>query len=948
MQRKQSVVSRPCPDARLWGKARGLSRRYPVMCHLLDAAAACQALWDGVLGEPLRTRISRALGLSVGEARAVISFWAGLHDLGKITPPFQAQVGEAFALLRDDPVYGFATGAERERGFRHEVASHWALAALLAEVGYPEGRRLPDGRQLLRGAVGHQVAQLLGGHHGVFGGVLRERELLRASEYQPGLGGEGWAAQRRLHFAELRRVTGAGAVPAAGLPAELAVVVWGLVVVSDWLVSQSEVVESLMPLVGWGGSAAEVDEHWRRACGVVAGVAAAAGVGRARFAVEGFGEMFGFAPNPLQRDLVGELPGLVGRGGPGLVLVTAPTGDGKTEAALFAASVLGRAAGSRGLYVALPTMATADAMFSRVRRFAESALDGERALTLLHSMAWLRPAGAVTVAGGVDVSSGVVTAVEAEGWLRGRHRGLLAPLGVGTVDQILTGVLPVRYGAMRLFGLAEKVVVVDEAHAYGPWMHQLMVRLLEWLGALGAPVVLLSATLTGRSAASLVDAYRRGAGFADGAVVEPRYPGWLYVSAATGEVSAPRLVASGRERMLDVVVRPVVWDVADRAVGVRAGGRREVLRAELRSVVEGGGTALVCCTTVAEAQQTFRDLVVAFPELAGREGSLRLLHSRFSARERQRITAECVAAYGKPVEGEQVVVRSASVLVATQVVEQSLDLDFDVVISDLAPLAQLLQRAGRCRRHARGVEGRPGWAAEEDRPRLVVLDPLAGGAADVRPPVSWGRVYDAGLLRRTSLLLAREGSGIAVPGAVQRLVDEVYAPEFVDGLDEAVGRELARLDGERLAGESAEAYLADLVSVCSPADVAGDLSRLSQPDSGVTEELLTTRLGADSGRVVCVYAQVDGSVTLDEAGLVQLPAGSLSRQDVADVMSCMTPVPGWWLRGSEGHLVPAGWETHSVLRDVVLLRMEQAAEAGWSCRHGERVLRISEVGLEAS
>ncbi|MCB5180675.1 CRISPR-associated helicase Cas3' [Streptomyces antimicrobicus] len=950
-QREHSVVGPSRPDGRLWGKARGLSRRYPVMCHLLDAAAACQVLWDVVLGEQLRVRIGRALGLPGDEARAVVSFWAGLHDLGKISPPFQAQVGEAFELLCGDPLYGFAPGAVGQRGFRHEVASHWALAGLLAEAGYPEGRRMPDGRQLLRGAVGHQVAQLLGGHHGVFGGVLPERELLRASEYQPGLGGEGWAAQRRSHFVELRRVTGAGAVPVAGLPAELAVVVWGLVVLSDWLVSRSEVVESLMPPVGWGGSAAEVDEHWRRACGVVAGAVAAAGVGRARFAVGGFEEMFGFGPNPLQRDLVEELPGLVERGGPGLVLVTAPTGDGKTEAALFAASELGRAAGSRGLYVALPTMATADAMFPRVRRFAESALEGERALTLLHSMAWLRPAGAVSVVGGADLSSGALTAAEAEAWLAGRHRGLLAPLGVGTVDQVLTGVLPVRHGAMRLFGLAEKVVVVDEAHAYGPWMHQLMVRLLEWLGALGAPVVLLSATLTGRSATSLVEAYRRGAGFGDEAVVEPRYPGWLYVSAATGEVSAARHVVGGRERTLEVVARPVTWDVADgaaadRAEVVRAGGRREALREELRLVVQEGGTALVSCTTVAEAQQTFRDLVVAFPELAGSEGGLRLLHSRFPARVRQRVTEECEAAYGKPAVGAAMSVRGASVLVATQVVEQSLDLDFDVVISDLAPLAQLLQRAGRCRRHARGAEGRPRWAAREDRPRLVVLDPLAGQGVEGRPPASWGRVYDAGLLKRTSLLIAREGAGVAVPGDVQRLVDEAYAPEFVDGLEESVARELARLDGEREAGESAEAFLADLATVCSPADVAGDLSKLSRPEKGITEELLVTRLGADSGRVLCLYAHGDDEVTLDAAGSVPVPKGGLSREDLAEVVSYVVPVPGRWLVPEEGERAPEGWERQAVLRGVVLLRMERLAGGEWGCRHGGGLITASEVGLE--
>ncbi|MFD3781205.1 CRISPR-associated helicase/endonuclease Cas3 [Streptomyces sp. NPDC058612] len=729
------------------------------------------------------------------------------------------------------------------------------------------------------------------------------------------------------------------------MPAELAVVVWGLVVVSDWLVSQSQEVESLMPAPGWVGSDGEVDGHWDRARAAAGGVAAGAGVGRARFAVEDFREMFGFGPNPLQQDLIGELSGLVDAGGPGLVLVTAPTGDGKTEAALFAASVLGRAAGCRGLYVALPTMATADAMFPRVDRFARSALAGDRQLALLHSMAWLRPAAAADQSGTGDVRADAPTALEADAWLRGRHRGLLAPLGVGTVDQILTGVLPVKYGPLRLFGLAEKVLVVDEAHAYGPWMHQLMVRLLEWLGALRAPVVLLSATLTGRSATSLVDAYRRGAGFADGALVEPRYPGWLFVSAATGTVSRPRPVASGRERKLDVAVRPVAWDTAERG-SARAGGRRIALRQELQPVLEQGGTALVCCTTVAEAQRTFRDLQAAFPALAARPGGLRLLHARYPARVRQAITVQCEEAYGKPAAGQAPRPRPSSVLVATQLVEQSLDLDFDLVISDLAPLAQLLQRAGRCRRHPREPAGRPAWAAREDAPRLVVLDPLAGQDAGSRPPVTWGRVYDRGLLKRTSLLLARQDAGIAVPGDVQRLVDEVYAPEFVDALEESARRELTRLDGERQAGESAEAYLAELTAICSPADVGVDLSALSRHEPGVSEELLVTRLGADSARAVCVYTQNDGSTTLDEAGAMPLPAGALSREDVAEIMSFVVPIPGRWLAGAEGHPPPGGWGKHAVLRDLVLLPMEPSPSGGWSCRLAGRTLTIGDAGLE--
>jgi CRISPR-associated endonuclease/helicase Cas3 len=425
-------------------------------------------------------------------------------------------------------------------------------------------------------------------------------------------------------------------------------------------------------------------------------------------------------------------------------------------------------------------------MYGRVRKFAEVSLGGERALTLLHSMAWLNPlygqaardaaAAAVERGPAGEISADGATAVVADAWLRGPGRGFLAPLSVGTIDQVLRGVLPLRYNVLPLFGLHEKVVVVDEAHAYGPWMHKLLLTLLEWLGALRSPVVLLSATLTGSTAASLVNAYRRGAGFVEPAAVAPRYPGWLYVSAVTGEVSAPRAASSGRPRTVDVTVRRVAWDVSvELAVAPQSGGHRRALREELRPVVDEGGTALVCCTTVAEAQATYRDLCAAFPELARREGGIRLLHSRYPANVHQRITSACERAYGKPPAGQLSAVRRASILVATQVVEQSLDLDFDLVVSDLAPLAQLLQRAGRCRRHRRGPGGRPPWARAEDRPKLVVLDPFRR-PQKADKPVTWGSVYDVSLLMRTSLLLAeRAGDGVVVPDDVQGLVDTVYA-----------------------------------------------------------------------------------------------------------------------------------------------------------------------------
>ncbi|KUN00794.1 CRISPR-associated helicase Cas3 [Streptomyces yokosukanensis] len=925
-----------------------------MICHLLDTAGVFQALWDVLLSDQLRVRIAQALGLSAGEARGVLSFWAGLHDLGKITPPFQAQVPAAFAMLRSDPAFAFAAGADRERAFRHEMATHWALAQLLAEAGYPGNERMT------RRAVSHQVAQLLGGHHGCFGVALRPREVMHTDAYQPGLGGEGWAAQRRAHFNEVRRVTGAWEVPTQQLPAELAVIVSGLVVVADWLASQTEAIVPLLPPPGWQATPEEIDAHWARSRKAAAGLVSTARLGRARFTAMGFKEMFPFSPNGLQSDLAAHLPQLVAAKGTGLLLVTAPTGDGKTEAALYAASVLGRAAEARGLFFALPTMATADAMYPRVGDFAGRALCGERALTLLHSMAWLSPAYDAA-AFSDQTGSGVVsadegTATEAGNWLRGSKRGLLAPLGVGTVDQALSAVLPLTHNALRLFGLCDKVFVVDEAHAYGPWMHQLMTRLLEWMGAFGAPVVLLSATLSGRTASSLVDAYRRGAGFLEPSMVKPCYPGWVFTDAATGEVSIPREVGSGRARRLDVQVRPVVWDTKDTAGSpVLAGDRRAALRQVLEPVVTHGGTALVCCTTVAEAQQTFRDLRAGFPDLAARAGGVRLLHSRYPAHLRQRITAECEVAYGKPRSPEDVArPRPASILVATQVVEQSLDLDFDLVVTDLAPLAQVLQRAGRGRRHARGSAGRPVWALPEEEPRLVVLEPV-GDDGRTLVPKTWGSVYDAGLLQRTSHVLhEREEAGIAVPEAVQELINTVYAEDFVDQLDGAARRELRQKDAVRQAEEAAQAHLAEIVAIPAPADVAGDLHRLSRREAGVSEELLTTRLGADSGRVLCLYEQPDGAVTLDEVGRLALPpagGNGLTHAELRQVMAHVAPVPGSWLRGAEVHPAPPAWDNHPVLREVALLRVAPAGReeigAVWSGHLGTRTIRTSPVGLEA-
>ncbi|MCF3174858.1 CRISPR-associated helicase Cas3' [Streptomyces sioyaensis] len=933
-------------DGRLWGKERGLARRYPLICHLLDTAAVAGVLWDRVLTDAARARLAGAMGLSEGQFRRLVSMWAGLHDVGKIIPAFQAMSQDAYAGLKSDVGYAHAAGVE-EQGFGHDKATQWALTSLFEAWGYPVSRSV-------RRSAHHQVAQLLGGHHGCVHRGLEPRHLRNREAYVPELGGPGWEAQRVAHAEAVRRLVGADQedVVRGPLPAQVAVTVLGLVVVADWLASQEAVITPRLPVEGWAADDAGLAAHWSEAVGGAGGWVAEAGLGVAEWPAKHFGEQFSFAgANALQASVAEGLPRLVD--GPGLLLVTAPTGEGKTEAALHAASVMGRVSGASGLFFALPTMATADAMHGRVSEFAERNVAGDRALTLLHSMAWL--SGAYAQSGTEEAAGELVgdmqSALVAGRWLRGAKRGLLAPLATGTIDQALAGVLPVRYNVLRLLGLSNKVLVVDEAHAYGPWMHSLLVRLLEWLGECGAPVVLLSATLSGRSASSLVDAYRRGCGFGQPAEVVPVYPGWLYVSGRSGAVSAPCVVGTARAR--DIEVRTV--SVSTDAPAGSAAGRAAAVVEELRPLVQRGGCALVCCATVAEAQETYRLLRSEFPQLAVAEDGLLLLHSRFPAARRLEITEACERAFGKPgVEGRRR--PPVSVLVATQVVEQSLDLDFDVVVSDLAPLAQLLQRAGRCMRHDRAgltpeEGGRAGWVGMA--PRLTVLEPV-DVQGRVRAPKRWGAVYPEALLTRTShLLRERVGKSIAVPGDVQELVDAVYAEDFGDRLESAVDRErLERQDAERVGAVLAEESLAQMTLVNPPMGMV-DLAELSRDGALVDEALLTTRLGADSERAVCVFVQSGGAVTLDPGGTSPVPGwGEVGRISVAQarvVMRQTVPVPGGWLRGrGMAQEVPVSWGRLAALREMCVLPMRRSGRGLWACTVGDRSISFTSEGLETS
>ncbi|SIO39135.1 CRISPR-associated helicase, Cas3 family [Rhodovulum sp. ES.010] len=784
--------------------------------HMLDVSAVAECL-IGPFGfdRPLR----EALVLLVA-----------LHDLGKISDSFRR-------MLREDIPQSFR---------------HWELTeALLLELDPALAAHLrgdPWHRQTLYAAVA--------GHHG------------RPSKRN--MGGLEWSGRRPRDYRLALEAVGSGLddaraavmafcglFPEASLDGlsddrTIALSWWlpGFCTVADWIGSNTDLLRPPTSCPALPDYRAKAREAARTA---VAGAGLASG--RARDI-----RLFDFKLRPMQASCA-EVPLT---DGPMLAVIEDETGAGKTEAALILAQRMLLAGKGRGLFLALPTMATADAMFRRAAETVGRLFDRQTTLTLAHGRAGLSVDFRDILKGG---PRGEDEATCSDWLAESRRRALLADVGVGTIDQALLSVLPVKFQALRHFGLSSKILIVDEVHELGePYIGAELEALLRMHRAAGGSAILLTATLPMAQRARLLSIY-------GGASDSPAYPA-LTVAGGTTMTGLRRDTGPGKGAVrIEQLSRP------DEAV-------------EVLSEWAGKGAA---CVWVRNAVD---DAIAAVVMLREKGIAAHLLHARFALSDRKRIEAEVLARAGKEGQG-----REGFVLVGTQVLESSLDLDFDVMVSDLAPMAALIQRAGRLWRH---MALRPAASRPVPAPVLHVLSPDPAQVANAHwlhgtlDRGAW--VYPVADQWRTADVLFRAG-WIEAPSGLRALIEAVHGEE-AGPVPEALLEAEVTAEGKGAAARGHAAQnIVDLAAGYRAGGQANDDARYP------------TRLGEAQRVLVLARRKTSGlRAWADEAGpeawplsevsarLSRLDALPLPEQSAPEIVAVTRDWPEW--KRAEYHLCP--------------------------------------------
>ena len=773
----------------------------PLWMHLWDTAGIMERLVRYWVPESTK----RAMGFQDEEALlATARFLGGIHDIGKATVVFQANILRALpeARQRLETLTSLDCPVQNSRESPHTRAGE----AILLRENCPGG-----------------IASIVGAHHGKPQSCTAVDDQLDGweSNYYPKGQKKVWESfWTELLMTVLQDCGFDDVAELCDLDPQEEVLLTGLLIMADWIASNTEYFP-LIPIEELGSMEdypARVDRAWEKLKLPFPWEAQPGIAEPQEFAVR-----FGFAPNAVQRAVLEAVDSTME---PGILILEAQMGVGKTEAALAAAEIMASRFRLGGIFFGLPTQATANGIFPRLLGWADTQSEEElpQAIKLAHGMAELNETYLQLQGYGVQLEEDASEEhqVQVHQWFRGSKQALLANFVIGTVDQLLMAALAQKHVMLRHLGLAGKVVIIDECHAYDTYMNCYLDRALEWLGWYQVPVILLSATLPARRRAELIEAYQKKKAAPDAPwKTSCGYPLLTWTDGAEVKQTTIPLDAPGRAVQVVPLTEP------------------ELPKWLCRKLAEGG-CAGVIVNTVKKAQKIAQLLRECLPEK-----EVQLFHAQFLMPDRTAREKQLMERIGKESVPES---RNGLIVVGTQVMEQSLDIDLDVLVTELCPMDLLLQRIGRLHRHHRS---RPGPLQEA---YCAILD-----TGEETFDAGSEAVYGQWLLWRTRKYLPRS---IQLPEDISPLVQQVYGWERE--AQEAQQGEKLRKEYEQTQAKKkkrAEAYLV-------PQPEEHRLAQLNTLDDWMQNEgarsdpaaRAAVRDGDPSVEVLVMQRRADGSI----------------------------------------------------------------------------------------
>lgn len=742
----------------LWAKKRsedGQQYWLPLIIHLTDTQNTINWLFNHWLCDGQKQILMG--NLSEEETQKLVKFVGFVHDIGKGTPAFQGKESYDHDEVLDDQLKAQLT----RNGFIN-----------FDEVHLSSGNKSPHARAgeaiIENLKVPESIGAIIGGHHGKpeSGSPVGQIRDYTANYYQSDNVANVQKPWRQVQEELFQYgLSSSGYQAVSELPdirQPQAVILEGLLIMADWLASSEYLNQDqsvpLFPLISMDQSEQDINttQRFRRAIRSwnLGGKWDPQKVNLA----DAYQLRFGFNPRPVQKTMTQMIGDATD---PGMVIVEAPMGLGKTEIALVAAEQLAYATGRDGVFFGLPTQATTNAMFDRVEEWLKvlaQTQDENFPIKLMHSKAQFNQEyqslpNAIDMSNDDDKSDGSVVVND---WFSGK-KSILTKFTVGTIDNLLLMGLKQKHLFLRHLGFSGKVVIIDEVHAYDAYMDEYLCKAIEWLGAYKVPIVILSATLPKSTRNMLIRAYLKGK-------YGIKYKRELQAPSDWEEAQAyPLLSIVDGNQIKQITNFPGKSDQQPMQLKVtRLDVSDDDLIAKVVQQISNGGVAGIIVNTVKRAQK--------LAQLVPHDIKLMVLHSAFLATDRIAQETELQETIGKHKKRPD-----KMIVIGTQVLEQSLDIDFDVLYTDIAPMDLILQRAGRLHRHK--IE-RP---TALQQPQVFIMG--IKGPAEYESGST--TVYGQYLLMKTDHFLK---DTITLPDDISPLVQQVYDPETdhdVPGIVEA-------------------------------------------------------------------------------------------------------------------------------------------------------------------